>query len=282
MTILSRLARSKRTLGLRKDQMLELKIDKNGFTLIELIVTLLIVGVLAAVLVPSYIGYIDKGKSAADMQALGVLNEATRVYYAADPSPNLFEAGSLTDDALMQVLVDTALLNKKPQAREEGFFFEWDAIDNIWLLSNIVHKLVATEITMGSGGFVGVITGSYSGNSTEISIPKTLDGEEVTAVYQDVFSSKGLTSVTFPADSGITRIHARAFKDNKLTEIVFPSSLTRIDYGAFMDNNITKVTIGSGVYLEGNVFQNSDTFKTAYDAEGAGTYIYSGGAWVKQ
>ncbi|PKM72647.1 MAG: hypothetical protein CVU91_08570 [Firmicutes bacterium HGW-Firmicutes-16] len=259
--------------------MLGSKIDKNGFTLIELIVTLLIIGVLSAVLVPSYIGYIDKGKAASDGHSLGVLNETTRIYYAADPSPNLFEAGSLTDAALMQVLVDEGILPSKPTPKLDNNVFVWYASNKCWLL---IHEISGAEITLGTGGFSGYITGTYTGAATELTIPKTLDGEEVLAVYQDVFIGKGLTSVTFPADSGITRIHARAFKDNKLTEIVFPSSLTRIDYGAFMDNNITKVTIGSGVYLEGSVFQNSDTFKTSYAAEGAGTYIYSGGVWVKQ
>lgn len=273
------------SLRLIKVAVMVLKSEK-GFTLIELIVVVFIIGVLTTVLVPEYIGYIEKGKSSADKYSLGELNEATRVYYAGDPSPNPFETGGLTDDALLQVLVDSKLLTEKPEPQQADVFFGWDSTNKFWLLSEgsgtTAHELTTTEVTMGIGGWSGFITGSYTGTATEISIPKTLNGSEVIAIYQDVFSGKGITSVYFPSDGSVSRIHARAFKDNNLTEIVLPPSLTQIDYGAFLNNNITKVTIGAGVYLEGSVFQNSDAFKTAYEAQGAGTYIYTSGNWVKQ
>lgn len=42
---------------------------KNGFTLIELIVVIAIIGVLAAILVPTMIGYVKKSKRAADVSS---------------------------------------------------------------------------------------------------------------------------------------------------------------------------------------------------------------------
>jgi len=130
---------------------------------------------------------------------------------------------------------------------------------------------------------MGNIEGSYSGNKTEVIIPKIIDGVTVTGIFQDVFKGKSLTSVNFAGDSSLARIQARAFMNNSLTELVLPPTLQRLDYGAFLDNNsLTKVTIGSGVFLEGSVFQNNDLFSVAYLAHGAGTYIYSCGQWVKQ
>ena len=43
------------------------KYRKNGFTLVELIVVIAIIAVLAAILIPSVMGYIKKSKRSADI-----------------------------------------------------------------------------------------------------------------------------------------------------------------------------------------------------------------------
>lgn len=253
----------------------------SGFTLIELIVVILIIGVLAAIAVPMYIGYVDKARASNDNSSLASLNGATSVYYAGDPSPNLFKTPGTSNDTLMQTLVDARLLPEILEPVQESNSFVWDFGGELWLLSTL-SELSASEITLGTGGHSGYIKGSYSGTQTDVVIPKTLDGVTITNIYQDVFSGKGLTSVSFPSDSSIVRIHARAFMNNNLTDIVLPPNLQTIDYGAFQNNNITKVTIGANVTIGGNVFQNNSSFLEAYSAQGAGTYIYTAGKWVKQ
>ncbi len=263
----------------------KVKNSNKGFTLAELIVVIAILGILVGSSVQTYSGFLDRAKTTADNVTLGYLNRATQVYYITEPTPNLFEIIGTPDDALMQVLVDDRLFSEKPVPQQKAASFIWDYSQKIWRLSDDIsnaYGLLPSDITLGTGGHIGYIKGSYSGASKDITIPKTLDGTKVTNVWQDVFANKGLTSLSFAADSQIVRIHARAFNKNNLTEVVLPNSLQQLDFGAFWNNNITMVTIGSDVILADQVFRNDNAFRDAYYANGAGTYLYQNGIWVKK
>ncbi len=56
--------------------------DQKGFTLVELMITVVIVGVLAAVAVPIYQANVKRAKGSEADAALGTVRTALRVYYA--------------------------------------------------------------------------------------------------------------------------------------------------------------------------------------------------------
>lgn len=161
-------------------------------------------------------------------------------------------------------------------------------------------------LTMQKNGMLGAWNGSeeYSGGSKDIRIPSTIDEINITNIGQNTFRDKGLENVTFPQDSRIERIHARAFQNNDLTEIVLPDSLNRIDTRAFYDNPISSVTIPDNVTtIENNAFNKltkitvggnltdlkygaingNNAFRDAYNAVdgGSGTYVWDGKIWKK-
>jgi len=161
-------------------------------------------------------------------------------------------------------------------------------------------------LTIQTNGMLGAWNGSeeYSGGSKKILIPNAIDDINIIWIGQNTYREKGLVSVTFQEGSQIERIHARAFQNNQLTEVVLPDSLIRIDTRAFYDNPISTVTIPNGVTtIENNAFNKltkitvgskltdlkngaingNNAFRDAYLAEngGAGTYVWDGTNWKK-
>lgn len=70
---------------------------RKGFTLIELMVVILIVGILAAASIPLMRGRVDSAKWAEANATAGTIKSAVRVYFAEHGTK---PTGSLSDDAL--------------------------------------------------------------------------------------------------------------------------------------------------------------------------------------
>ena len=60
--------------------------NQNGFTLVELMITIVIVGVLASVAIPLYQANVKRAKASEADAALGSVRTAMRVYYAENGS----------------------------------------------------------------------------------------------------------------------------------------------------------------------------------------------------
>lgn len=129
----------------------KIRANQKGFTLVELIVVVAILGVLAAVAVPNYMNYLYKTRVSTDVDAArAVINAARTMYMTSGTVPTL--------DA---VLADTDLGNTKP------------AVGGSWstVLTNLAYDPTADEFSIkvnmpASGGKNGKYTvGSVSGRT---------------------------------------------------------------------------------------------------------------------
>ena len=148
------------------------------------------------------------------------------------------------------------------------------------------------------------------GIATVVNIPSEVERNgtdyKVTAIGNDAFRRKGLTSVTFAGQSNVTRIGDHAFRDNQLTEVTIPgsvtsigerafwveaspedglTSLTFVDQGelkfigdkAFMNNKLTEVTIPSSVTrIENDAFQANELTEVTFSTSSELTHINEG------
>ena len=116
---------------------------KSGFTLIELIVVVIIIGILATMAVPQYLKVTERAKSSKARHALGILAQAQKLF-RADSAQGIYSTCS-----------SIATCNVPA---ELGGFVELDSID----LIDWTYTIAATN-TAGAPTFI--LTAARVGNS---------------------------------------------------------------------------------------------------------------------
>lgn len=290
-------------------------INKEGFTLVELIVVISIIAILVSIAVPSFYSLVKQSRITADQATVRMLNNVTSLSRISILTEDPFIDENSTDEYLLEFLVDKGDLNSVVSPQSKDATFTWVVDDERWylLLGNEFYSItLADGISFGSGWSSSFLSGSYTGGLKNIVIPKSIEGTTITHIWQDVFNNKGLVSVSFQIDSQIDQIHARAFLNNGLSEIVLPKNLKRIDRQAFDGNRIRfvvipdsvttietnaftgleRITVGSNLNFDThptgnhtqleNSINGSNAFRDAYKVGGAGTYIWDGAKWNKE
>lgn len=136
-----------------------MKTTKKGFTLIELIVVIAIIGVLAAILVPSMLGYVKKSKiQGANTSASTFLNSFNAAASDLDEIDSWFADGTFTfnGDGTVSDLSEGAEIGKDNMVEAIQPFF-----------SDVKKIKAKIKVTDGIGIACAVQSGKYYGTAPQ-------------------------------------------------------------------------------------------------------------------
>ncbi|MCC3144927.1 leucine-rich repeat protein [Halanaerobium sp. Z-7514] len=268
------------------------KVDNSkGFTLIELIVLIAILGILSAIAVPRFSGVIERAHISADQTKLRTLNSVTSIARIAMDSDDPFIDVNKSDEELISFLQERDYLDGQFKAQTEDADFVWSFDDERWYLifESLYYAISLNDGLEMQANRDGWLIGSYTGSAKDIFVPNSLDGQVIKHIGNAAFEDKYITSITFPSNSGVTNIGTSAFRleavEGGFTQIEFPKSLENIDNYAFRNNmDLDRIVIGDNVNIGEDVFHRDNSFRDVYENndKSAGTYIYEDGNWIKQ
>ena len=123
--------------------------NRTGFTLIELIIVIVIVGILAVIAIPRYFANIRKGKRAEAVATLRSIREGLVDYYAVN---NAFPG----EDSFPIIVVldgETVLNMDRPESTNFIYYYGAGltvAEGNGWGADNYMMNIATGEVTTGS------------------------------------------------------------------------------------------------------------------------------------
>ena len=123
----------------------------EGFTLVELIVVIAILGILAAVAVPAYSGYLTKAEEAGDITSLDAVKTAVQAYSAEYGAPTAIEVATDSTGKITSVTVDGVDYNADGTVDNDTNVFSNDEFE--LFMTGISGK--AIDITLKSDTYKG-------------------------------------------------------------------------------------------------------------------------------
>ena len=131
--------------------------NKKGFTIVELVIVVAVIAILAAVLIPTFTGIIDRANLSADQKALHDMNTALAI-----------ESNPADLDAVIDALIKNGFNGENLVPVSKDYSYVWDTTDNSIKLVK-TDAITATQTNLAEGvKYIDVSAGNANDFSSAI------------------------------------------------------------------------------------------------------------------
>ena len=96
------------------------KLLKAGFTIVELVIVIIIIGTLVAIIVPTFLIQVEQAEISATKANLASIRSAQKLYFIQNDRHNPYRIKDIVDSGFLRVFPDELLTPKKNTERNSG------------------------------------------------------------------------------------------------------------------------------------------------------------------
>ena len=257
------------------------KMNKKGFTIVELVIVIAVIAILAAVLIPTFVSLVNKANVANDTAVAKNINNALAQYSATNGAPENF-------DEVLAAIEEAGYVLANLNAKADGNLYGWDKTNN-----QIVYIDAEGEVIYQNTDFVkedlqfiiadGNVTVPEGFGSTVVDMtkpegPKAF-AQAIASGVKEIKIDTDMTlssTTTVPGDTSITiDLGGKTLTTNERDSVSHHYALDV--HGTVTFTNGTVNARGVQVYDEGKIIVGQNAKINAVDNNGgACLWVYEG------